>query len=114
MSETAQPTTESGATDCDPMEDWEILTEVLLALVSRPAAVRVEQRTLPDATCFVIHTAPEDLGKVIGKNGETVTLIRKLFGRIAAARGRKVFIEVNEPARLRRARPVGSRRNAAA
>jgi len=106
MSDVAQ-SAETG--ECDPLEDWEILTEVILGLVSRPAAVRVEQQARPEGMCFIIHVAPEDLGKVIGKSGETVSILRKLFGRIAASRGRKIFIEIHEPART-----SGCRRNVAA
>jgi uncharacterized protein len=115
MNKTVQPTIETENNDCDPLEDWEILTEVVLALVSRPEAVHIEQRPRADAMCFVVHVASEDLGKVIGKNGETVSVLRKLFGRIAATRGEKVFIEIHEPSRASRpSRPTSFRRNAAA
>ncbi len=103
------------ANDCGPLEDWEVLTEVLLKLVTKPDQVHVNERCGTDATHLTIHVADEDRGKVIGKNGETVSLLRKLFGRIAASRGRKVFIEVYEPAKINApTRAAGYRRNAAA
>ena len=99
----------------DPLEDWEILTEVLMALVSHPSRVKVSQRTEADSSYFTIRVAEEDLGKVIGKNGETVSVLRKLFGRIAAARGKKTFIQIEEPAKIgKSARNPSCGRNAAA
>lgn len=106
---------EQNAGDCEPLEDWEILLEVVLALVSKPDQVRVEEKELPDSTYFIIGVAPEDLGKIIGKNGETVSVLRKLFGRIAAGRGRKTFIQILEPGKInKRHRNTSYRRNAAA
>jgi len=99
----------------EPMEDWEILTEVLLALVSRPDQVRVDERSTPEESHFVIHVAKEDLGRIIGKKGETVAVLRNLFGRIAASRGRKTYIQIEEPARIGTpARVASYRRNVAA
>lgn len=101
--------------DWDPLPDWEILQEVVLALVSKPDQVRVQEKITRDSTYFVISVAQEDLGKVIGKNGETVSVLRKLFGRIAAGRGRKTFIQISEPAKIgKQTRNPGCGRNAAA
>lgn len=88
-----------------PLEDWELLIEVVLALVSRPDCVSIEEQIEGDTSHFSVFVATEDLGKVIGRNGETVTSLRKLFGRIAAGRGRKTFIYIAEPGKsVRRAR----------
>ncbi len=107
--------TGSKSEDCEPLEDWEILTEVLMALVSRPEEVRIEERSTEESTYFVIHVAPQDLGKVIGKRGETVSVLRNLFGRIAAGRGRKTYIQIAEPGKISKtARTTSCGRNAAA
>ncbi len=82
-----------------PLEDWELLTEIVVALVKHPDSVRVEEETEADATRYVIYVDPEDIGKVIGKSGETVSLLRKLFGRIAASRHQKVAIDVFDPSK---------------
>lgn len=87
------------STDHEPLEEWELMTEVLLALVTKPEHVRIEERKEEDASYFSIHVAPEDLGLVIGKNGETISLVRRLFGRIAALRGHKIYVHLQEPNR---------------
>lgn len=89
------------AEDSNPLEDVEILTEIVLALVSNPESVFVDKRDEDDVSHFVIHVAAEDIGKVIGKSGETVSILRRLFGRIAASRGRRVVIDVHDPNKRR-------------
>jgi hypothetical protein len=114
----AQARTTEVTNDCSPMDDVEILIEIVIALVTRPEAVFVDEKHDNESSYFLVHVADEDLGKVIGKNGETVSTIRKLLGRISAGRGRKTFIRINE----RNRRPferdlhqrVAPRRNAAA
>jgi predicted RNA-binding protein YlqC (UPF0109 family) len=86
----------------EPLEDWELLLEVVLALVTQPKQVRVEEQIEGATSHFLVYVAAEDLGKVIGRNGETVTSMRKLFGRIAAGRGRKTFIYIAEPGKMMR------------
>lgn len=85
--------------DVKPAEDWEVLTEVVLKLVEQHDQVRIEERIEELTTHFTVHVAPEDVGKVIGREGETITVIRRLFGRIAAVGGRRTFIHVAEPGR---------------
>lgn len=87
-----------GASDTDPLESSELLTEIVRALVDAPESVAVEELGSNTGTVlFVVHTEPQDRGKVIGKNGRTVALLRSLFGRIAAIDGRRVVIEVADP-----------------
>jgi len=83
--------------DDDPMEEHELLTEIALALVSRTSEVYVDRNETKDTTHLTIHAAPEDVGKLIGKSGETISVLRKLFGRIAATNGKKTYIHIYEP-----------------
>lgn len=83
-----------------PLPDHILLAELVRGLVSEPGAVYVEESTVHERTShMVIHVAPFDRGKVIGKQGNTIESIRFIFMAIASLRGRKVFIEVDEPAR---------------
>lgn len=88
---------ETQEADKEPLESWELLTENVMALVSQPSKVSVTQVIDGDLTRFTIHVAPSDIGKVIGKSGETVSILRKLFGRIAASKNEKIAIDVFDP-----------------
>lgn len=91
------------------LPDSEILTEVVMALVRNPDKVNVEYERDGDMSKYMIYVAPEDIGKVIGKSGETVSLLRKLFGRIAAARHERIAIDVYDPSKANPGRPFRSR-----
>jgi len=113
--EVQQPADSAPLADSDPLQEWDLLTEIVLALVSQPGKVFVEGQEEENTSHFLIHVAPEDLGKVIGRNGETVSTIRKLIGRVSAARGRKTFIHIAEPGKPFRKPPLRQdRRNVAA
>lgn len=86
----------SGATALPPAD---LLREMVKALVDSPADVRVVQSGADGSATdhlLLIHVAPDDRGKVIGKQGATISALRTLFGRIAASLGlgSRLFIEV--------------------
>ncbi len=79
----------------DPLETRELLTEVVRALVAQPEQVRIEEEGQETNTStFTIHVAEGDLGKVIGRAGRVVQLLRTLFGSIEAIEGRRVSIQI--------------------
>lgn len=72
-----------------PLAPADLLKECVRALVDAPREVRIV--TLAESgtsgSLFLIHVAPGDRGKVIGKQGATITALRTLFGRVAASLG---------------------------
>lgn len=72
----------------------ELLADLICKLVDHPNAVSVQERRNRDESHMLIRVAPRDRGKIIGKGGTTVQSLRVLFGRIAAADGRKIFIQL--------------------
>jgi predicted RNA-binding protein YlqC (UPF0109 family) len=78
----------------DPMEEQELLTEVVRALVDNPHVVQVHERRSNGASHMIICVDAQDRGKVIGRSGATMRAMRVLFGRIAAVEGRKIFLHV--------------------
>lgn len=66
-----------------------LLQELVKALVDAPGDVRIERSSTETTndSLLLIHVAPNDRGKVIGKQGATITALRTLFGRVAASLG---------------------------
>jgi predicted RNA-binding protein YlqC (UPF0109 family) len=60
-------------------------------IVSNPDDVRVELITGRRGRLVEVHVNPEDLGKVIGRNGRTATALRTLVSGIGG-RGMRVDI----------------------
>lgn len=72
------------------------LVEVLAqSLVDHPEAVSVTQREDDYAVIIELRVAPEDMGKVIGKQGRIAKAIRTVV-KAAAARGesKKVIVDI--------------------
>jgi predicted RNA-binding protein YlqC (UPF0109 family) len=68
---------------------------VLGRLVTHPEEVDVEETGDDRGSLFRIRVNPEDLGRIIGRNGRTIEAIRSLLN--AASRdGRRVFVEVED------------------
>lgn len=79
----------------DPLENDELLTEIVRALVDKPQAVRVKETRENGVSRLKIFVDPLDQGKVIGKDGKTIGAMRVLFGRIGAVEKRRIYIEMN-------------------
>jgi uncharacterized protein len=74
----------------------ELVTWLARQLVDDPDAVRVEQVERDDATVLELYVAPEDRGKVIGRQGRLARALRTIV-RASAARSRKrVILEIVE------------------
>jgi predicted RNA-binding protein YlqC (UPF0109 family) len=65
-------------------------------LVNNPEAVEVKETRGDATTLLELRVAPEDLGRVIGKQGRTVKSIRTILNAVAARNNRKVALEIVE------------------
>ena len=54
----------------------ELLEWIARRLVDEPDAVRVETEEREDAIVFHLHVSPDDVGKVIGKQGRIARALR--------------------------------------
>lgn len=68
---------------------------VLRRLVSYPDEIDVEETNDDRGHLFRIRVNPEDLGRIIGRNGRTIEAIRSLL-HAAARDGQRVFVEVED------------------
>ena len=65
-------------------------------IVSNPDEVRVDLITGRRGRMVEVHVSPEDLGKVIGRNGRTATALRTLVTGIG---GRGMRVDLVDTAR---------------
>jgi predicted RNA-binding protein YlqC (UPF0109 family) len=72
----------------------ELLAYLARLLVDEPDAVRVEEEERDDALVLFLTVAPEDVGKVIGRQGRIVRALRTIVRAAAAHEGRRVLVEV--------------------
>jgi uncharacterized protein len=72
----------------------ELLAYLARELVDDPDAVRVETEDRDGALVLLLHVAPDDVGKVIGRGGRIVRALRTVVRASAAREGRRVQIEI--------------------
>ncbi len=75
----------------------ELLAFLARELVDEPDAVRVEEEERDDALVLVLHVAPDDVGKVIGRQGRIARALRTLVRASAVRDGRRVLVEIADP-----------------
>ena len=63
-------------------------------LVDDPDAVRVEAEEEDGALVLRLHVAPDDLGKVIGRQGRLARALRTIVRAGAARSERRVLLEI--------------------
>ena len=74
----------------------ELLAWLAKQLVDDPDAVRVEQVEREDATVLELYVAPEDRGKVIGRQGRLARALRTIVRASAARSRRRIVLEIVE------------------
>lgn len=73
----------------------ELLLYIAQNLVDNPDAVSVTEATGEEGeTVLELHVAPEDMGKVIGRQGRIAKEIRTVVKSVAQRRGEKVSVEI--------------------
>ena len=75
------------------MED--LLEFLARALVDKPDEVRVEGFDEDDGTIVLeIHVADDDVGKIIGRGGRTVSSLRTVMRAVASRQDERVLVDV--------------------
>ncbi|NCD33328.1 MAG: KH domain-containing protein [Spartobacteria bacterium] len=72
----------------------DLIEHVIKALVDHPDQICITELDGEKTIIFELRCHPEDVGKVIGKNGKTVSAIRTLLSTAAAKHGRRAMLEV--------------------
>jgi predicted RNA-binding protein YlqC (UPF0109 family) len=74
----------------------ELVAVIARALVDQPDAVNVRKTEEDDNVTIELTVAPEDLGKVIGKQGRTARAIRSLLSAAASHQEKRSRLEIME------------------
>jgi len=74
----------------------EFLEKIIKQLVDKPEVVRVNEIVGEHMTVYELHVAKDDLGKVIGKKGQTAKSIRMILAAASKRIGRNAILEIIE------------------
>ena len=74
----------------------EALEHLVRGIVDHPDDVTVRDKQLRRGSLLEVRVNPEDLGKVIGRNGRTATAFRTVVSALAGRGGARVdFVDVD-------------------
>ena len=71
-----------------------LLEYLARGLVDEPDAVRVETEEREDTIVFHLHVAPDDVGKVIGKQGRLARALRSVVRAGGARADERYVLEI--------------------
>ncbi|MCB6992514.1 KH domain-containing protein [bacterium 210820-DFI.6.37] len=72
----------------------ELVRAIAKSLVDNPDAVEVTESAAKQTTVIQLKVAPEDMGKVIGKQGRIAKALRTVVKAAATKAGKKVVVEI--------------------
>jgi predicted RNA-binding protein YlqC (UPF0109 family) len=83
-------------TQLDMVAVDELVREIARALVDEPASVDVETVDHDENTILKLRVAPQDVGKVIGKQGRTARSVRTILGAVSMKLHHRYTLDILE------------------
>jgi uncharacterized protein len=74
----------------------DLVREIARALVDEPAAVEVQSVGREENTILKLRVAPQDVGKVIGKQGRTARSVRTILGAVSMKLHHRYTLDILE------------------
>lgn len=81
----------------DQEDDAKFVEYVVKAIVDRPDDVKTERKVDEMGVLITLKVNPEDLGQVIGRQGQTAKAIRTLLRVVGAKNHARVNLKIFEP-----------------
>ena len=72
----------------------ELVEYIVKALVDNPSKVEIKETSGESVIIIEVKAAPEDVGKVIGREGRIANAIRAIAKSVAAKQNKKVSVEI--------------------
>ena len=73
----------------------ELVEYMAKTLVDDPSQVNVEEIVRSRQIVYRLHVAPEDMGRVIGKEGRVANAMRTLLRVMAVRKGKRALLEID-------------------
>jgi uncharacterized protein len=78
-------------------EDQQFLESVVKALVDHPDSVKINRTVDEMGVLLTLDVHAEDMGKIIGRSGNTAKAIRTLLRVVGMKHDARVNLKINEP-----------------
>ena len=81
----------------DHFQDQEFVDFMAKAIVNHPSDVRTDRTVDERGVLITLHINPEDMGYVIGREGQTARAMRTLLRIVGAKNNARVNLKIYEP-----------------
>lgn len=81
----------------ETFQDQEFLESVIKSLVDNPNDIKIDRRVDEMGVLMTLDVNPADMGKVIGRQGNTAKAIRTLLRVVGMKHNARVNLKINEP-----------------
>ena len=78
-------------------QDQEFLEYLVKALVDNPDAVKTDRKVDEMGVLIMLKVDPADMGKIIGRSGNTAKAIRSLLRVVGVKNNARVNLKIEEP-----------------
>lgn len=78
-------------------KDQQFVEELVKSLVNHPGDVKCDRIVDERGVLITLHVNPEDMGYVIGRQGQTARSIRTLLKIVGAKENARVNLKIHEP-----------------
>jgi len=78
-------------------QDTQFLEYVVKALVDHPNDVKISRTVDEMGVLMTLSVHPEDMGKIIGRSGQTAKAVRILLRVVGMKNSARVNLKINEP-----------------
>ena len=72
----------------------DLVSLIASSLVDAPDQVEAREVEKDDSTVIELRVAPDDLGKVIGRQGMTAKAVRALLSAVGSRRGQRLRLDI--------------------
>ena len=79
------------------MTDAQYLIDIIRPLLTDPDSLNVERTTDDRGTLLTVSVSKADIGRIIGKGGETARSIRRLMHQFGSMTDERLSVKINEP-----------------
>ncbi len=83
-------------TQMDMLAVDDLVREIARALVDEPESVQVQSDNHDENTVLRLKVAPQDVGKVIGKQGRTARSVRTILGAVSMKLHHRYTLDILE------------------
>jgi len=77
--------------------DVKYLACIVLPLLTEPVTLDIQRSTDDRGTLLTVSVTKADIGRIIGKGGETARSIRRLMHQFGSMTDERLSVKINEP-----------------